>query len=300
MPKVNKRKALAQSASAASSVIRKEEEEKDVESFEEKLKEHEVEEMSVEKEDDDDDEEEYIPGKDDTLLMEKLQLSDIADLFELCKTQTGVRNLSVLLYTLLRHVGLPWGTIDDLLASIGAYRCKTAHKSAKIFPSGDFNTFTEDNRGGKQSNSFYDTYPELEMEAKAFAIQGYSQKAANFTAGHLARFIDDKYYEITQSKKSEEGLVRSEKSCRLDLRRWEAKFQPNSQPPYFEGHERADVVAHREQFVSYFVERKAHYYTVKEGDNPDWQSPTAKPCVLIRHDESTFRPRSRTATRSSR
>ncbi|CAF4453872.1 unnamed protein product [Didymodactylos carnosus] len=256
MPKVNKRKAQAQSKAQA---IRKEEEDKDVESFEEKLKEHEVEEMSVEEEDDNDDEEEYILEKDDTLLMEKLQLSDIADLFELCKTQTGVRNLSVILYMLLRHVGLPWGTIDDLLASIGAYRCKTAHKSAKIFVSGDFNTFTEDNRGGKQSDSFYDTYPELEMDAKAFAIQGCSQKAANFTAGHLARFIDDKYYEITQSKKSEEGLVRSEKSCRLDLRRWRAKFQPNSQRPYFEGHERADVVARQSRLAIPYCETMCAY-----------------------------------------
>ncbi|CAF0954569.1 unnamed protein product [Didymodactylos carnosus] len=72
MPKVNKRKAQAQSAS---SVIRKEEEEKDVESFEEKLKEHEVEETSVEEEDDDEDEEEYIPEKDDTLLMERYSWS---------------------------------------------------------------------------------------------------------------------------------------------------------------------------------------------------------------------------------
>ncbi|CAF4500820.1 unnamed protein product, partial [Didymodactylos carnosus] len=150
-------------------------------------------------------------------------------------------------------------------------------------------TFTDDNRGGKKTDSFYDTYPDIEIEARAFAIQGCSQKSSHFTATHLARFIDEKFCEITQSKKTEEGLIRSVESCRLDLRKWGANFQANSQRPYFEGHERQDVVAHRTDFISYFIDRKDHYYTVNEGDNPVWQAPTAKPCVLLFHDESTFR-----------
>lgn len=77
-------------------------------------------------------------------------------------------------------------------------------------------------------------------------------------------------------------LIRSLPACQLDLRRWGARFSKNSQRPYFEGHERTDVVAHRTQFINYFLERKDSYYTVTDGDKPVWQIPTQNPrCVLI-------------------
>jgi hypothetical protein len=53
--------------------------------------------------------------------------------------------------------------------------------------------------------------------------------------------------------------IRSDDSCRLDLRRWRGSFDQNSQSPYFEGHERRDVVKQREEFTSYFINRINHY-----------------------------------------
>ena len=259
----------------------------------EELEEGEVEDVTSEEETEekeDSNDEDYVPQEHDEIFKEKIDISAIADLFELCKSTSGSRNLSVLLYSLLRHLGLSWRRVDDILSSIGAFRCANAHRWAEVFVSEDFSAFVRDDRGGKQSDSFYDTIDGLEEEAKAFAIEGCSRKASNFSVGDLARFIDHKYYEITGETKVDSSFIRSESSCRLDLRRWGAKFQANSQRPYFEGHERADVVAQREEFVSSFLARKKHYYTVKEGDDPSWQSPTAKkPCILICHDESTFR-----------
>ena len=75
------------------------------------------------------------------------------------------------------------------------------------------------------------------MEEKAFAIGACSQRAATFTASDLAHFIDTRFYELTQTIKTNNQLVRSEKSSRLDLRRWGAKLEANSQRLYFEGHE---------------------------------------------------------------
>ncbi|CAF1468798.1 unnamed protein product [Didymodactylos carnosus] len=57
----------------------------------------------------------------------------------------------------------------------------------------------------------------------------------DFKVTDLAQFIDTTYYELTSIKKQTgDDLTRSERSCRLDLRRWGAKFKANSQRPYFE------------------------------------------------------------------
>ena len=86
-------------------------------------------------------------------------------------------------------------------------------------------------------------FPILKVNAKAFAVAACLQKSAEFKAMHLAQFIDKKFYELTETqKKSSDDLIRSERSCRLDLRRWGAKFEANTQRPYFEGHEREDVI----------------------------------------------------------
>ncbi|CAF4204039.1 unnamed protein product [Rotaria sp. Silwood2] len=221
--------------------------------------------------------------------LKKLDYLIIGDLFELCKADCGSRRLSVLLYTLLRITGQSCRFTDDVLEKIGAFRRVHAHKWSEVFICGDFDTFTADGRGGKMFPSFYDDYPGLEVEAKAFAIEGCSRKNASFTVGDLAKFVDEKFYELTQTVKTGDDLIRFEKSCRLDLRRWGARFEPNSARPYFEGHERADVVIHRNEFISYFLQRKDEYYTISDGDQPKWISPTHNPRILIFHDESTFK-----------
>ncbi|CAF1619347.1 unnamed protein product, partial [Didymodactylos carnosus] len=108
---------------------------------------------------------------------------------------------------------------------------------------GDYEEFSNDLRGGKQTDSFYDTFPEIEADTKAFVVQTCSQKSGEFKALDLAQFIDEKYYELPEIKKQiGDDFIRSERSCRLDLRRRGAKFEANSQRPYFEGHKREDVV----------------------------------------------------------
>ncbi|CAF2556502.1 unnamed protein product [Rotaria sp. Silwood2] len=218
----------------------------------------------------------------------KLDLPMIGDLFDICKNEWGSRKLTTLLYMILRYLGHQWRIIDDIFRRIGANRCETAHKWAETFLSGDFEVFMNDGRGGKNTDSFYDIFPELEIEAKCFVADACARKSADFTVSNLAKFIDEKYYDISQTTKVNDALIRSETSCRLDLRRWGAKFDRNNQRPYFEGHERPDVVDHREQFISYFLERKDNYYTIDDSDMATWQTPTQKPCILIFHDESTF------------
>ncbi|CAF1305764.1 unnamed protein product [Didymodactylos carnosus] len=114
----------------------------------------------------------------------------------------------------------------------------------------DYEEFSNDLRGGKQTGSFCDTFSETEADAKAFVVEASSKKSGEFKATDLAQFIDTTYYELTSIKKQTgDDLIGSERSCPLDLHRWGAKFEAHSQRPCFEGHERDDVVKHRNDAI---------------------------------------------------
>ncbi|CAF1558362.1 unnamed protein product, partial [Rotaria sordida] len=66
---------------------------------------------------------------------------------------------------ILRHFNFTWRDIDNFMSNIGAVRCITANNWAEIFINGDFDMFMKEERGGKQGDSFFDAYPELEVNA---------------------------------------------------------------------------------------------------------------------------------------
>ena len=65
-------------------------------------------------------------------------------------------------------------------------------------------------------------FPELETEAKLFAMESCSRKSADFTVMDSESFVDAKFYELTQTSRFSDVLVCSIESCRIDLRRWGA------------------------------------------------------------------------------
>ncbi|CAF5167870.1 unnamed protein product, partial [Rotaria magnacalcarata] len=141
----------------------------------------------------------------------------------------------------------------------------------------------------KSGDSFRDCYLDLESEAKQFVFEQSSKTEATFTVGTLVIFIDNRFYELNNLKKVDQRLVRSIESCKLDLRRFGAKFTANSSRPYFLGHEQEDVVKHRKEFVKYFIEREQHFYTIANDAVPQWKTPTMTPTILLCHDESTYK-----------
>ncbi|CAF3085975.1 unnamed protein product [Rotaria sp. Silwood2] len=151
---------------------------------------------------------------------DKILLTDIGDLAEMRKSKSDTQYLSTLLYISLRFFNIKWEDVDDYLKNIGFMTAKTSHKWATVFIEGDYEEFSSDLRGGKHTDSFYDAFPEIEADAKALIIQTCSQKSGEFKTLDLAQFIDEKYYELTGIKKrSGDDLIRSERSCRLDVRR---------------------------------------------------------------------------------
>ncbi|CAF1537351.1 unnamed protein product [Adineta ricciae] len=240
-------------------------------------------------------EEEITQDNDDnielTRFVGKMKFDDIGDMLELTKDKIGLKFVTVLLYMSLRHFDVSWVKCDDFFKNTGALATKTANKWANIFLSGSFDEFLSEGRGGEHVPSFYDVCPDIELSAKNYSIQRCAAKAADFDAFELAKFIDEQFYMLTGIKKdSNDSLIRTVQSCRLDLRRWSAHFKSNSQRPYFEGHERQDVVRHRTKFLQHFLSTKDSYYLISEGAQSKWEIPKVRtPTILIFHDESTFR-----------
>lgn len=88
----------------------------------------------------------------------------------------------------------------------------------------------------------------------------------------LRNFIEFLFNELTEETKECSILIRSESSIREDLKRWGVNFG-SSKSIYFEGHERPDVVADREQYVEFFsnfkkmvCERLQNHSLAKEGE----------------------------------
>ncbi|CAF1628913.1 unnamed protein product, partial [Didymodactylos carnosus] len=104
---------------------------------------------------------------------EKISLTDIGDLAEMCNT---------LVYMSLRFFDIKWENVDEYLKSIDFMSTQTSHKWAKVFSKGDYEEFSNDLRGGKQTDSFYDTLSETEADAKAFVVQACSRKSGEFKA----------------------------------------------------------------------------------------------------------------------
>ncbi|CAF4787568.1 unnamed protein product, partial [Rotaria socialis] len=133
-------------------------------------------------------------------------LNDISDLFTFYKEQINLRFISVLIYMFLRHIGHKWRDVNSFLTSIGGTTKKTCHKWTNILVNKDFDEFTIDERGAKRGDSLWDCYPDLELGAKQFGYQEYSKTEATFTVETLARFIDQRFYELNNLKKIDQQL----------------------------------------------------------------------------------------------
>ena len=131
-------------------------------------------------------------------------------MFEVVKSRTSLRSLSVLIYLSLTYFGVSWRKHDLFLKQIGSLSAETCSKWNEVCIEQDLDDFLEDNRGGKRGQSFYDSFPEPENAAKLYALEGYKRKSASFTAMELAQYSDKQYYELT-------GEVRKAIFSRLGL-----------------------------------------------------------------------------------
>ncbi|CAF1264647.1 unnamed protein product, partial [Rotaria magnacalcarata] len=82
----------------------------------------------------------------------------------------------------LRHFGHSWKDVESFLTSIDGMTNKACHKWTNILVNKYFDEFTIEERGRKRGDSFWDCYPDLELEAKKFVFEECSKTEATFTA----------------------------------------------------------------------------------------------------------------------
>lgn len=207
------------------------------------------------------------------------------------------RNVSALLCLILKHFDVTNVQVESLLNACNLLSVKTSNFWLGKYSKGDFSGLELDGRCYGRLDSFYDIYPDIEHEARTWAIIQSSYKSSNFSPMDLANFITNLYKKEPNAIELDENeLIRSESSCRGDLIKWGFYLGNNSNRPYFEGHEREDVVKSRKEFVSYFADREHLYWQIENDPNDknkcDWITPMRqengeKRVALFSHDEST-------------
>jgi hypothetical protein len=99
---------------------------------------------------------------------------------------------------------------------------------------GNIEYLYEDGRSPNNSDSFYDVFPEIEIEAKLFVMEKAVSKSSLFSVRDLENFITEQY-DILTNDDCGDLSVRSSESCRHDLLRWGFYLGENRLRPYCEG-----------------------------------------------------------------
>lgn len=241
-------------------------------------------------------------------VMDEFTFSNVADLIDIlidsCPKWSSINNriLSMIIYITLRKGNIQFEEARKILKDLNLLSIQTCHSwLLTIAEEDDLCVLLNDGRGKYKRELFYELYPDLELLAKSYSLENASKKNCSFAVKNLANFIDKEFISIYGKTlhddliDSNEQMIRSVESCRVDLIRWGAKWDSNSNRPYFEGHEREDVVAKPKEFVEYFVDNKDFYYYGyrDENNNAKFNVPISnesrKKRILISHDESTFR-----------
>lgn len=214
-------------------------------------------------------------------------------------TSIHMRTLSVFIFALLRILDIPYDRCKDVLNVLNLLSAQSCGEwILTMIDEDDLTSILRDKRGNHKKVGFYELFPDFEIEVKAYAIKRATEKKCDFDSKDLAKYVDNRFREIIKESNEEYGfdpnkLVRSEESCRADLLKWGAKFEKNKSRPYFEGHERTDVVEKRNQFVEYFSNNKDLYsYPFFFNDSTqkyEWNKPTRKARIILSHDETTIR-----------
>ena len=81
----------------------------------------------------------------------------------MCKSKCDTKYLSTLLYMSLRYFNIRWENVDEFLKNIDFMTAKASHKWATVFIKGDYEAFSNDLRGGKQTIPFMTHFPKLKQ-----------------------------------------------------------------------------------------------------------------------------------------
>jgi hypothetical protein len=107
-----------------------------------------------------------------------------------------LRALSVILYTLLRSCGLLFNDIREIFLKLELHNVQGCHSWLGTIRRENCVAILRDKRGQYERILFYEMFPELEQEAKIYAIEGGTRKDASFSCLELAQFVDKRFKEL--------------------------------------------------------------------------------------------------------
>ena len=131
-----------------------------------------------------------------------LALHNIRDLISLmidsCTfewTSISHRILGIIIYVLLRFSSLKFEQIRLILRDLEALSInKCSGYVSQMIEEDDLCLVLNNKRGKYQRDSFYDAFPELEHEIKAFALERATQKQSSFSVSELSKFISQRFF----------------------------------------------------------------------------------------------------------
>jgi len=158
-----------------------------------------------------------------TLTLDNLR--DLIDIFiDSCQTWSTINNrvFSVIIYVILRMYFVKFQEVRSILNELNLLNIQSCHEWVhKILDEDDLCVITNDDRGKYSRHKFYEDYPELEKEAKAYVLENVTNKKSNFIVYDLVKFIDKRFRELYGNQLyieiNDKDYNRSKESCRFDL-----------------------------------------------------------------------------------
>jgi hypothetical protein len=145
-------------------------------------------------------------------------------------TSVDKRNISVLIFTVLRKFNVARYSIDNFLHEIDCFSGKTCYFWYEKYMQNDYSGMETDGRWKINGSALYTQYPDIERLARVFAFERCSAKAANFNVQELASFVTSEYVKLSNDDAlAPNELIRSVSMCREDLIRWGCTYGENKQ-----------------------------------------------------------------------
>ena len=160
---------------------------------------------------------------------------------------------------------------------------------------GDLDKIIDDNRGKYYRESVFENVPDLKDHLFEYVVEKVSEKKSSLKLKSVVEtaktYMENNHHDLNESKHFH--IYYSIQSVRSLLEQWGFFWSNNKMRPFFNGHERDDVVEYRKNFVDYFAENKNNYFISEKKDKNvyNWITKTegSQRRIIIAHDESTIR-----------
>ena len=108
-----------------------------------------------------------------------------------------LRVLSMIVYVTLRLANISYERVGEILKELNLNGVSNfSYCTNEFIANYDVYVVMRDRRGSYKRETFYDIFPNLENEARKFAMIGCSKKESSFSVQSLVEFVDRRVREL--------------------------------------------------------------------------------------------------------